>query len=76
MRQLPGAALSLGWGELQGPEKMVEVLKGTIELAPSALVELIELLDFDLEEGLGVVRQIYTGSGTPAHMRSPGTRSW
>ncbi len=52
----------MGWGDLVGPEQMVEALKGTIELAPSAIVELIELLDFELEKGMGVVRQFYTGT--------------
>jgi ketosteroid isomerase-like protein len=51
----------MGWGELEGPAKMVEVLKGTIELAPSASIDLIEFLDFDLNAGLGAVRQTYTG---------------
>jgi ketosteroid isomerase-like protein len=51
----------MGWGELQGPEQMVEVLKGTIELAPDAALSLLELLDFDLDVGLGVARQTYTG---------------
>jgi ketosteroid isomerase-like protein len=51
----------MGWGELQGPEKMIEVLRGTIELAPSAAIDLIELLDFGLAEGVGAVRQTYTG---------------